>query len=558
MDTTALSPPTVTALPGATAAAVAWRSRGQLHVTVIAKATFAFAPEAAMPRAEPQEIFVAEVHHGAHAPTTVRFASDCAPHLERADVVFTGYAHAPHGTVVQTMPVRITIFDGAQVLLDKALRVQGASPFQRMPIVYERAAGGADGQENPIGVATNAATIVDPRDPSQPAGFGPIARAWPARRRLLGDTPSSALEGAILEIPDGFDWSYFQSAPPDQRIGYLRGGEVIVLQGLHPAVPQLRTRLPEARGLARIHGLSAFGVAEGKPLGLQVDTLILDGEAERCTLVFRGSFPVPGEGALAAARIVAGVELPGAPLVWPPTPRTPGLAGGTARWAATTVELPDDAAGAPPQPATPFRPGLAPEAIARGTSAPAPRQETGTLALGPEQPEPIVAPPPGVVTSSQTLALGPAQDELVSRQPAMPFQPAPPGAAPPMRSAESTSVRERLTSGTVDLSPEVEARLASQGVLPFSPPMDANAHESIPTNDAEVAPESPDSPAPAPAALPDEPASTAPAPPASAAEPAEPPAAPPPREKPRPPGGRMPPTASTALKASLYKRFDRE
>jgi hypothetical protein len=465
MDMTVLSPPLVTALPGATAAAVAWRYRRQLHVTVIAKATFALAPEAAMPRVEPQEILLAEAYHGAHAPRTIRFASDRVPYLDRADVVFTGYAHAPPGAPVRSLPVRITIFDGVQLLLDKALLVQDASPFQRMPIVYERAARGADGQENPLGADAHAANLLDPRDPSRPAGFGPIARAWPARRRLLGDAPRSAIEGPILEIPDAFDWSYFQSAPADQRIGYLRGGEAIVLQGLHPAVPHLRTRLPEARGLARVHGLSAFGVAEGQPLELLADTLRIDGEAERCTLVFRRSFPVSGEGALAAARIVAGVELPGAPLAWPsrvedtiaPAARGAGLAGRVAGRAVTTLALSDGAEAAPVRPVIPFRPGLAPRAIARGAGAPAPRQDTGTLALGAEEPAPGAAapaeqsppaPPPAApqrAAAAQRAVI--AEVVLTSPFRAPPEAPPPPArrpAAPPAQPTPSPELKRSL------------------------------------------------------------------------------------------------------------------
>jgi hypothetical protein len=40
----AFAPDQVTALPVATAAAFAWRARGQLQVTVLVKATFVFTP----------------------------------------------------------------------------------------------------------------------------------------------------------------------------------------------------------------------------------------------------------------------------------------------------------------------------------------------------------------------------------------------------------------------------------------------------------------------------------------------------------------------------------
>src|SRR5689334_4504285 len=82
-------------LPGAAAAAFAWQARGQLQVTVVVKATFAFAPGAEMKLSEPQEVLLTEVYHRGQEGRVVRFANDRAPYLARADVVFTGHAHAP-------------------------------------------------------------------------------------------------------------------------------------------------------------------------------------------------------------------------------------------------------------------------------------------------------------------------------------------------------------------------------------------------------------------------------------------------------------------------------
>ena len=160
-------------------------------------------------------------------------------------------------------------------MLDKTILVRDGAGFQRKPIIYEHAFGGAGVVDNPLGVGETPGdgvpTLFDPRDPRRPAGFGPIARAWPARKRLLGATPRRALEGPVAEIPSPFDWSYFQAAPVDQRTDFLGGDEWIVLEGLHPALPLLRTRLPGVRGMARIHGLAAFGVVEGTALDLHLD-----------------------------------------------------------------------------------------------------------------------------------------------------------------------------------------------------------------------------------------------------------------------------------------------
>ncbi|AUX48537.1 uncharacterized protein SOCE26_100750 [Sorangium cellulosum] len=585
------APPTVTPLRGAAAASVAWRSRGELRVTVIVKATFAFAPDADMPRIEPQRILQGEVHHGNNPARSVRFTSDLAPHLDRADVLFTGHAHAPPpGTPVQSLPVRLAISDEGRVLLDKQLLVQDKAGFQRMPIVYERALRGEDDQENFLGVpaagddSAPEANVVDPLQPARPAGFGPIARAWPARKRLLGATPRKALDAPIAEIPDAFEWAYFQAAPPDQRIDPLRGGEWIELDGLHPALPRLRTRLPDARGLARLHGLSAFGVSEGQLLDLTADTLRIDGDEQRCTVVFRGSFPVPDEAALAAARIVAGVEILGEPLAWPEAPPPQGAAahGGGAGLAAlglaaaqtqpalaastlslpgsnvTTAALPWTAAA--PAPATPFRAGAAPADLAgHGAGAQAPRQDTGTLAISPDDGE-----GPGG-TPAATLALMPEQDHVAADQPPLPFQPAAPGEAPALaRSARAPFVdEERRSSGTLAL-PAEDGWESSDGAPASarpsgSPGAEAFAGGAEPARDrldpAEVHVDV------APAALPEEP----PPPPrvAFSASPRAPEtdvpiaAAPPPRPPP-PPALPAMPTPSPSLRRSLYERFDRK
>src|SRR5689334_9122693 len=110
----------ITSLPGAAAAAIVVRAGGKLRVSVIVKATFAFAEDAPMPRAEPQEILRQEVHHGKSPARSIRFASDMAPYLARADVTFTGYGYT-HAGPLPELAVRLAIFDEARTYLNKAL-----------------------------------------------------------------------------------------------------------------------------------------------------------------------------------------------------------------------------------------------------------------------------------------------------------------------------------------------------------------------------------------------------------------------------------------------------
>ncbi|XXY55081.1 DUF2169 domain-containing protein [Sorangium sp. So ce269] len=595
MANRAIAPEQVTPLDGAAATAVAWRSRGQLRVTVIVKATFAFAADAEMPRVEPQPVLPGEVHHGNNPGRSVRLTSDLAPHLDRADVLFTGHAHAPPpGAPVRSLPVRLGISDEGGVVLDKELLVQDRAGFQRMPLVYERALRGENDQENFLGVratgdpADPEANIIDPLQPARAAGFGPIARAWPARKRLLGATPRKALDAPIAELPDAFDWSYFQAAPPDQRVRHLRGGEWIELHGLHPTAPRLRMRLPEARGRARIHGLSASGVGEGQPLDLIADTLRIDGDEQRCTVVFRGSFPVPDEAALAAVAVVAGVELPGEPLAWPERPPERGAAArepagadaaaGRARdddegLGATqaapvaggrTMSIAEGAVAASAlawAAAVPFRSGAAPDELAGHAAGPgAPRLDTGTVSISFSDDGPEASP-------AVTMALLPEQDDSAAEQPALPFHPAPPGAALPPSPPPSLIAREPLAaddragSGTLAL-PSDDDWGASDGAPEGSVSLGlAVAPEPAPAR--REAAELPDAPPPELAPPPPPPRSEPPprpvisAAPARSPEPDEPRAAPPPPRPPPPPERPALPTPSPALKRSLYERFDR-
>ncbi len=316
----------VTPAQGAAAGAVLWRSRGKLHVTVIAKATFVLVDGAEMSRVEPQEVLRTEVHHRNNPTRSVRYTADTAPYLPRADVLFTGFAFPPPGAPSRSFTVRLAVIGRSGAIMDKTLLIDGATEA-RVPLMYESALGGIGSPENPLG--TDKPIVFDPARRDVPAGFGPIGRAWPARRKLLGALPRKALDAPIADLPDTFDWSYFQAAPADQRTELLRGDEWLLLEGLHPSIASLRTALPSARGKARVFGLP--GIAHGQALDLCLDTVRIDGDTRRCTLVFRRSFPIPNEEALGTLLVQAGVESARDPIVWPAMPQK-----------AVTLDLDDD------------------------------------------------------------------------------------------------------------------------------------------------------------------------------------------------------------------------
>jgi uncharacterized protein YjbI with pentapeptide repeats len=372
-------PPSIVSLGFAASDAVVWRSPGQLQVTLIVKATFRL--DETMAALPPEEIHRAERYLRGNATNSVLRADDLAPHRSRAEVLFTGHAHAPGGQPVAAHAARLGVFRD-HPLIDKTLHIYGdrsgggAAPasFLKMPIVHERAFGGPGWDANPIGVGFSAskepnltaANIVNPADPALTAGFGPLSRNWRIRRRLLGKTSRKDIDRAIAEIPSDFDWSYFHSAPADQRCELLHGDEWIVLDGLHPERPRIQVRLPGARALARVQGLGRVEQA----LELRADTLHIDGDEGLCSLVWRSTIPVADEAQLASLSFVVGVERPGAPIAWPETAplsrRAPQASPPSAQ-----VPLPAPADLPPPQ--SPFEGTLAvdPEALEAQSKRPA-------------------------------------------------------------------------------------------------------------------------------------------------------------------------------------------
>ncbi len=383
--------------------AVVFRHRGQLRVTAVVKATFSLVEGATMTLAPPSELLVKDRFFNRNPSGSLEAASDLVPYRPRVDVTFVGRAYAPGGSAA-VGAARLAVFrDGA--LVDKSIHVYGdraqggaPGPFDRMPIVYERAYAMLDEpsmQENPVGVAQP--NIVDPRAPTRPIGFGPISRYWPGRKRLLGGMDARGLDALIADIPDAFDWSYFQVAPPDQQIDALRGDEWIVLDGLHPTAPRLASRLPSAVAVARAYRQAGAGQSE--PLALLPDSIAIDGDRQVCDVVWRGSLPVSGEAALSSLQILAALELPGQPVVWPPRvpearPAARLAAGRGARAASLDgATLADPGDPSPARAATPFDGKPAATAAASlyakagAQVVRAPEAWTGTLATPDDLPE---------------------------------------------------------------------------------------------------------------------------------------------------------------------------
>lgn len=303
---------------------VLWRHGGELHCTAVVKATFGLEPRGPMRRINPSPIRRSDDY--LHGVPSLAGASEVAPRMDQVDVTIVGHAYARPPTTKRA--VRFVVVRGHTVLIDKTLYVYGdrgkgesPRPFERMRIGYERALGGLDFPRNPIGVgadtdATTRPNIVHPKGPKKKvAGYGPIPARFLQRRQLRGKVPLERMADGIAEYPEGFDWSYFQAAPRDQRLDRLKGDEWLMLEGMHPEHDRIRARLPHARALCRVYAAKPVGAPEA--VEMTPTMLHLEPDDDRCSVVWRGTFVVVSELAAQQLIVAGAVQCGDEPVRWP-------------------------------------------------------------------------------------------------------------------------------------------------------------------------------------------------------------------------------------------------
>ncbi|WP_438033939.1 DUF2169 family type VI secretion system accessory protein [Sorangium sp. So ce204] len=352
----ALWPVDIVALNPVSCGSVLWRIGGVLRVTILVKATFAFGAGDGADLVAPEPVEREDRFHDDDPSRSLRSASDTAPYLPGAGVVLTGHAHASDATgPVIGLSARLALFRGGP-LLDKTIHVFGdptpgsiaPTPFQRMPLVYERAAGGPSHPWNPVGVSEAGEgaldpamgprrarpNLVNPASSHRPACFGPIAPHWPLRKRLFngfepgatrrsaqlgspGADPAAAGRAEVLDLPADFDFRAFNPAPFDQQIPFLQGDESIILENLSAGRAFIWPRLPSARARVRRYRIDAERAGGSQEIPLVADTLVIDGDRQIASLVWRGNFATESEEALQGIRLFAGVETLKESIPWP-------------------------------------------------------------------------------------------------------------------------------------------------------------------------------------------------------------------------------------------------
>jgi hypothetical protein len=302
---------------------------GRDLLVVVIKATYLLPRRGRpLPAEEQIPLDLAGTYHGEPGKSSLRFEPEVAPVKLGTDVALVGHAWAGGGPQ-RAVDVGLTVGG-----LSKFARVYGdrfwyrragmviasdPAPFERMPLVYERAFGGWDRTppdpsqhsveaRNPVGVGYH-----DPRwgllaesaplpnvelpyqliaslaDAPPPAGFGFIGPDWLPRRLYAGTYDAAWQAQRFPLLPEDFSPWFHSAVPPDQIVpGYLQGNERVVI---YNAVPEgtLEFELPgEPPPTCAVTFQDSSTQTQQAPL----DTLIIDTDADRVVLLWRTQFPI--------------------------------------------------------------------------------------------------------------------------------------------------------------------------------------------------------------------------------------------------------------------------
>lgn len=298
--------------------------QGRDVVVVVVKQTFLVSERGALAIApDPSPVRVEDVFRNPEDPrSSLLFPSDAGLDKRGTDVVVVGDVIAPKPVSVMDVAVRVRSrlvelrVHGPRVYYDGLLGVSvgPAAPFERVPLTYENAYGGATDDlslvelSNPsgVGVAKRASDLVGKRAPQvehperphasasdrhPPMGFGAIAAHWSPRREYFGTCDERYRTSRMPLFPEDTDERFANVAHPclqfEQR---LSASDPIAVMGMSEAPYVLALPPFSMRVQARLDG----PLRRNYPLS--IDTVVLLPNERRLEISGRAIVPM-GRGA---------------------------------------------------------------------------------------------------------------------------------------------------------------------------------------------------------------------------------------------------------------------
>ena len=298
-------------------------TNGASVLRVVLKAGYEILDNGQLCRAEEQPVVVmADEYWGEPGRSSVRVETDVSLHKPYTDLLVQGEAIPIRGGKVRELEVLLR-YQGRPF---KRLLVTGDRrwergllgwnmtpplPFDRMPLVYERAFGGADalgceprnrcgtGYASRLGHEFEGTAVPNiefleqrmssPGALPTPAGLGPLAKSWEPRLSWAGTYDSAWLEDQFPLLPKNFDSRFNQSAPSDQWLPRPRGGERLEISGMRSEGP-LHIVLPACQVRLLLRYVDRF-----VERSFEVDTIQVDTGTRLLTLTWRGTADIHGD-----------------------------------------------------------------------------------------------------------------------------------------------------------------------------------------------------------------------------------------------------------------------
>ncbi|HEY8211360.1 MAG TPA: DUF2169 domain-containing protein [Myxococcaceae bacterium] len=317
---------------------------GRPLLVPMVKATFTIG-EGELALAEEQvKVAVAGEPWGKPGESSYKYEPEAVPPKLATDVALIGHAYAPKGATevvvaLQVGPLRKMVRVVGDRLWFRSMGAVGKTaprPFEKIPLLWERAFGGWDRTpedpkqhrcegRNPVGVSFRSSArhfeeglrlpnLEDPAEPLEsfgqrvtPAGFGFVGYDWEPRPKLAGTYDEAWSKDRMPLLPRDFDPRFYNGAAPGLTApGLLRGDEQVAVINAS-ARGKLSFRLP---GGPPPKVRVALAQAEDATPAMALDTVIVDTDADRVLLLWRGRVPlIDGPHDVTAIHVESGPEV---------------------------------------------------------------------------------------------------------------------------------------------------------------------------------------------------------------------------------------------------------
>ncbi|MCA9611091.1 MAG: DUF2169 domain-containing protein, partial [Myxococcales bacterium] len=287
---------------------------------LVVKATYELQHGVAARVATEQDVCTGPLFVDDDPDRSLRYPGDFDPLKPTGECFLVGSCHPPGGRARASeirfkcgaVDKRIAVFGDRRwegSLLTR--RPSQPTPFDSMPLTWERAFGGPGYGPNPFGCGAVPVDgpdgqkvqplpnlelpgrLVDaPGAKPEPAVVAPIHATAPSRLRLAGTYDEAWARDRFPYYPVDLHPDYFLSAPVDQRARtFWAGTETIGLGHLHPEHAWLESRLPGLRPRAFVER-GTEGQGKLDEIHLKLDTIVVDAERLRVVCLHRGLFAV--------------------------------------------------------------------------------------------------------------------------------------------------------------------------------------------------------------------------------------------------------------------------